>query len=125
MLRHGVEPLVHRALQLGLRLGKQLAHRLHPGAQLDDTLVGELGHGGLFGRKLRRQRVGLGRPLPSDKDGKSGNGQAHDQAKGDEDGGFHDVFLRDSLRPDGGAKFGAGFSTGTNREHIDRPKSSP
>ena len=56
MRGHRIEPLVHRALQLGLRLGEQLAHGLDAGAEFDDPLVGELRRGGLFGGKPRGVR---------------------------------------------------------------------
>ena len=39
-VRHRIEPLVDGVLELRLRLGEELAHLLHEGAELDDALVG-------------------------------------------------------------------------------------
>ena len=136
MRRHGVEPLVDGALQLRLRLGEQFAHLLHAGAKFDDPLVGHLGGGHLLGGALRRGGVFRGRPRPRDEHGEARNGEPHDQTERNEDGGFHECVLRDSvfaIPPGAGLvdrilEAGLGgrqFSTRTNREHIDPPKSSP
>ena len=118
----GVEPLVHRALQLRLRLGQQLAHRLDPRAELDDALVGELRRGGVLGGELRRGGSATGVRGRPTKTARPGDGEADDQAEGDKEGGFHERVLRDSL---GRERRAAGFSTGTNREHIDRCEVQP
>jgi hypothetical protein len=57
--------------------------------------------------------------LPPDEYGQAGNGEADDQAEGNQEGGFHVIRL---------TRFALGGTGGiirTNREHIDRPESSP
>ena len=114
-MRHRVEPLVDVAREFGLTAGDHVAHRLHEGAELDHALVG----GRCSGRKLR---VGHGRTRPHDEEPEGCDAQSNQKAGGDEKGGFHELSLRDSLpRP----RRPLGILKRTNREHIDRPKSSP
>ena len=68
-------------LQLRLRLGEQLAHRLDPRAQFDDALVGELRRRGVLGRELCRGGSAAGARCRPTKIGEPGNGQADDQAE--------------------------------------------
>jgi hypothetical protein len=117
MLGDGIEPLVHRALQLRLGLRQQFAHGLDPGAELDDALIGELRGGGLLGRKLCRSRVRDRRPRPVDEYGEAGDRQTDDKTESDEQNGFHgsqSYAIRVWANP-----------IRTKREHIDPAKSSP
>ena len=88
MLGDGVEPLVHRALQLRLRLGEQLAHGLDPRAQFDDALVGELRRGGLLGRELCRAGSATGAALPPDEDGEARRWRGRRSGRGRRGGRF-------------------------------------
>jgi peptide deformylase len=111
---------------LGLRLGEQFAHRLNAGAEFDDPLVGELGRRGLSrGKPSGVQVSGWGR-LPGDEDREPRDGEADDEAESDEEGGFHGSFFTRFVRVRwAAAPVRPDSSTGTNREHIDRAKSSP
>ena len=95
MRRDSVEPLVDRALQLGLRFGQQFAHRLDPRAELDRALVGKLGRGGLLGGAQRGSGVG-GRCTGSSQQEGNSDSENGDQASGCKQGGFHGGVLRDS-----------------------------
>jgi len=109
---------------------------LHAGAEFDDPLVGHLGGGGLLGDALRCGGIFRGRPRTRDEHREARDSEPHDQTERNQDGGFHECVLRDSVFA---IPPGAGpvdrilgmrhrrprFSTRTNREHIDPPKSSP
>ncbi len=96
MRRHRVEALVHRALQLRLRLGEQFAHRLHPRAELDDALVGELRGGHSLGVALRRHGIDRRAARPCQPKSNARDGQARQQAEREDEGCIHPGFLRDS-----------------------------